>query len=121
MTFNALLEDAGLDPGTVKMARHQDTGKRVKVIPYSVWRSDKGAYLTYNQVQKREKFSKADFIAAFVVTPAKETLFTSIFRNNGVGEVPEDTYCPVIFQNRHGTASVFYDLEKLDLLAEYQG
>jgi hypothetical protein len=121
ITFNTLLEDSGLDPKTVRMARHLDTQSRAKVTPYSVWRTDEQAFAIYNRIQEPKKFSKAAFVASFVVTPAKETLFTNIFRNNGPGEVPLETYCPVSGENRYGTQSIFYDLIPTDHLAGYQG
>lgn len=119
LTFNALLEEAGLDPKKVKMARHRDN--RFKVTPYSVWRTDADAFRIYNSIQLPKKFNKADYIASFVVTPAGETLFTGIYENSGIGDAPQGTVCPVsgeIFKDNKG---VFYDLKLTDYLSDYSG
>ena len=121
LTFRMLLEHAGIDPAKVKIARHLDTQKRVKVTPYNVWLSDGDAFLRYNKIQQPKTFDGAEFIASFVVSPANETVFTGIFRNKGQGVVPKETYCPVTGVNRHGTSSVFYDLEETEYLADYRG
>ncbi len=119
LTFNALLEDVGLDPKTVKLVRHKDN--RFTVTPYSVWRTDKTAYLTYNQIQKPNKFARANFIATFVVTPANETLFTGVYKLGSVGTAPAGTFCPVSQREADPVETVFYDLSKTDYLSEYEG
>ena len=119
LTFNTLLEDAGLKPEEVKLARHKDN--RYKVTPYSVWRNDPDAFLTYNRIQKPKKFDKANFIASFVVSPADETLFTGIYQIGYVGVVPRGTVCPVSGADKYRSEAVFYELSPTDCLAEYQG
>lgn len=119
ITFNALLEEAGLDPKKVKLARHKDT--RFKITPYSVWRNDADAFQMYNSIQLPKKFDKADYIATFVVTPADETLFSGIFENTGLGVAPPNLICPVSGQPFDEIGAVYYDLCALDTLSEYQG
>jgi len=119
LTFNTLLENAGLDPSKVKLARHKDN--RFKVTPYSVWRNDAEAFRIYNGIQLPKKFDKADYIATFVVTPSEETLFSGVFENRGLGNAPVNLKCPVSDECFEESRAVFYDLQSTDILSEYQG
>ncbi len=119
VTFNALLNEVGIDPSVVKIVRHKDN--RFKTTPFSVWVSCFDDYLIYNQIQKHEKFKNADYIASFVVSPLEETLFTNIFRLNGVIETPVGTVCPVSGEAKDRDKSIFYDLTPTDLLGDFSG
>lgn len=81
ITFNDVLRSAGMDPGVVQLARHQDA--RVRGHIYAIWRSPGGPELVeeYQAVQDRERFDVGAYVASFAVTPPprKETLFIGLY------------------------------------------
>jgi hypothetical protein len=118
-TFNEILRQAGIDPKDVKIARHVD--RRAideNHTPYSLWLADDGSFETYQRIQHREVF-KRKYVAAFVGTPKKETLFVGLWRVNGLGKAPLGTMDPVQVADRTGMG--FYDLVPDDRLAQYIG
>jgi hypothetical protein len=91
ITFNDVLRSEDLDPGIVRLARHQDHRDRDRSI-YAVWKSAGGQDLLeqYQAVQKRQFFSVGEFVASFVVTPppASDTLFIGLYEVRGMGTCP---------------------------------
>lgn len=82
ITFNDILHSAGVDPGKVRLARHQDTRTRDRSI-YAIWTSPGGPELVeqYQAIQKDDRFEVGGFVASFVVTPPprSETLFIGLY------------------------------------------
>ena len=99
-SLNALLVGSGLDPKAVQLVRHKQSSETGK-SPYSLWRSDKLQFEAYQNLQKREVFTR-DWVASFVVTPAAETLFVGLYRNEDHCRTPSEFTCPVtdrVFQS----------------------
>jgi len=98
ITFNDLLEKAGLDPRKVKLARHQDgRGKDMGLRPYYLWQAADGRFETYQRIQSDFPFKNANHLAAFVVSPAGETIFVGLFDIGvSIGVVPAGTFDPVV-------------------------
>ncbi len=67
--FNMILRDEGVDPAEVKLPRHQSTGHKGRPTPYDLWIADDGRLELYQRIQKKDRFSGAKFVAAFVATP----------------------------------------------------
>lgn len=84
LTFNLLLREAGVDPGTVRLLRHE-TGKYRGRTPYSLWRDDPAKLERYQSTQQisRRAWFRGTYWASFVVTPDDQTLFVGLYR---VGE-----------------------------------
>ena len=83
LTFNDVLHSAGVDPGKVRLARHQDARARGRSI-YAIWKSPGGRELVeqYQAIQERDRFEVGGFVASFVVTPPprSETLFIGLYQ-----------------------------------------
>jgi hypothetical protein len=88
ITFNDVLRSAGLDPGRVRLARHQDSRTRGRSI-YAIWKSPGGPEQVeeYQAVQARDVFDVGGFVASFVVTPPprSETLFIGLYKVHALG------------------------------------
>lgn len=117
--FNSLLRDAGIDPTKVKLVRHQDNRHEDHTIPYNLWRANDGRFELYQNIQSREVFKEATFVAAFVVTRLNETLFAGLYEIRGLGVVPEGTLDPASQKDVSGLK--LYDLASTTHLAEFRG
>jgi len=79
--FNSLLKDVGIDPGDVRLLRHQDQRGGKDKTPYLLWTADPlelERYQAMHRVRGRAKFA-SPYWASFVVTPTNETLFVGLF------------------------------------------
>lgn len=122
ITFNDVLRLAGVDPGHVRLARHQDSRIRGRSI-YTVWKSRGGPELLeeYQAVQAREVFEIGGFVASFVVTPAprNDTLFIGLYAVRGVGKCEVGQRDPISGADVSGYYR--YELARDSRLDEYKG
>jgi hypothetical protein len=117
--FNALLQDAGVDPADVKLARHQDTRRPGRATPYQLWLAGDGRLQLYQRIQRRPVFKDARVLASFVATPLDETVFVGLYDIRGVGTAPAKLIDPVSGIDVAGFH--LYDLRPSKRLAEYRG
>jgi hypothetical protein len=96
LTFNALLDDAGVAPAEVRLLRHQTQGGAGRT-PYSLWRDDRSGFLTYQSLQTAQNRSRlaGSYWASFVVTPAAATLFVGLYEVSLIGDAPDDLVDPL--------------------------
>lgn len=96
LTFNALLDDAGVAPDGVRLLRHQ-TQAGAGRTPYSLWRDDRPGFLTYQSLQTAQNRSRlaGRYWASFVVTPAAATLFVGLYEVSLIGDAPDDLVDPL--------------------------
>lgn len=82
MMFNSLLIDAGLQLKDVRLLRHKDPRADRSRTPYELWRYDRPKFEFYQSTQSIENAAKlrGKYWAAFLGTPANETLFVGIYR-----------------------------------------
>jgi hypothetical protein len=118
LTFNSILRHENIDPGGVRLVRHQDT-RPGRLTPYNLWRSGDDRFETYQRMQSRNVFAVGDLLASFVATPADETLFIGLFRINGAGTVPPGTIEPST--QAESDATIFYDTCRDERLSDYIG
>ena len=119
LTFNTILQTENIDPKNVRLVRHQDARAVAGCSPYDLWRAGDGRLELYQRIQKREVFSVGDLLAAFVVTPAGDTLFVGLFRVDNMGIAPQGTIDPVVKQDRAGLH--LYDIKRDERLSAYAG
>lgn len=122
LTFNTLLRDAGLDPGHVRLLRHET--RRHGRTPYSLWRDDLVRFDDYQRIQKRSRsgYFASPYWASFVVTPSGKTLFASISVIGSTVDIPADWIDPISGRNTAALADYdLYDLVHSDALADYAG
>jgi hypothetical protein len=117
--FNVLLQNEGIDPGHVKLVRHQDTRYAGSLSPYQLWLAGDGRLELYQQIQHRPVFKGARLLASFVATPLNETVFVGIYENRGVGKAAPGLINPISGKDAGGKN--FYDLVPSSSLAEYRG
>jgi hypothetical protein len=121
ITFNTILEQAGVDPDTVRLVRHQDARNPGGTTLYETWRSEPHRIEAYQQIQSRQVFAFGDIVASFVVTPPprRETLFIGLYLVTGMGIVPEGTVDPVGGDDVGGLFR--YEMKPDHRLADYAG
>jgi hypothetical protein len=104
--FNAVLREAGLPINDVILLRHQDQRAERGRTPYELWRDDTPAfdlYQSHQGTEARPKFSRAQYWASFVVTPAGDTLFVGLYHAHYRGLLDHDTPWPHRCQRRNKT------------------
>lgn len=117
LTFNDLLVLGGIDPGQVRLVRHQDNRLRPGRL-YEAWRNERDAFEDYQSVQRKDRFPIGDLLASFVVTEARKTVFVGLYRVANVGTLPAGSVDVLL---RHDTSGHFkYDLVLIDALADYR-
>jgi hypothetical protein len=120
LTFNTILRNEGIDPKSVRLVRHQDNNRSsANSTPYNLWRAGDGRLETYQRIQTRKPFKVGEFLASFVVTPSKDTLFVGLYHVDGIGAAPHGTIDPVRQADREGAN--FYDIRHDDRLSDYVG
>lgn len=96
LTFNDLLEKAGLAPSEVRLLRHQERGSH-RQTPYNLWANDRPAFAHYQAVQTSANATRlrAKFWAGFVVTPDSQTLFVGLFEVHSVRKADNSYQSPL--------------------------
>jgi hypothetical protein len=121
ITFNDVLQSAGVDPSKVRLARHQDTRSRHRSI-YAIWKSPGGPELVeqYQSIQKYDRFEVGGFVASFVVTPPprSETLFIGLYEVLARAECEAGSREP--FTGIDVTGLYRYEMAYDDRLDEYR-
>ncbi|MHC4342644.1 MAG: GIY-YIG nuclease family protein, partial [Planctomycetota bacterium] len=115
LTFKGLLQTAGIDPGGVRLARHQD--RRGRRATWDLWRSSPDEFELYQRIQKRNVFDTARHVASFVATPDGRTLFVGLYSVDAIGLAPEGTTCPLRAVPVGGLR--LYELTRCDALRAY--
>ena len=105
ITFNDVLRSADVDPGKVRLARHQDTRARGRSI-YEIWKEPGGQAIVeeYQAIQRRP--------AGFVVSPppGKETVFIGLYAVRGLRRCQAGRRDPITEEDVTG-----YNLYELEL------
>ena len=116
ITFNDLLRLEGIDPGVVRLARHQD-GRLAPGRLHEAWRARDGSFDAYQSVQARKRFNVGEFLASFVVTGAKKTVFVGLYRVERIGTAQPGT--TDLLLGRDVSGYHLYDLQFDDRLGDY--
>lgn len=124
LTFNHLLQSAGMELSSVRLVRHQDNrksqGERKSL--YNLWTAHDGRFDLYQELQGADNpFPVGGFLASFVVTPSRETLFVGIYKVNGKGPFKGEIICPLKGNICKSPGHLRFDLELCSLLREYEG
>jgi hypothetical protein len=117
LTFNDLLALEGIGLERLRLVRHQDQRMRAGRL-YEAWRTDRGAFERYQQVQKKAAFRDATMLASFAVTETGKTVFVGMYRVDGIGTCPEGTVDHLLGKDVSGDFE--YALTPLDLMGDYQ-
>ena len=95
LTFNAILDDYGVDPREVRLLRHQTGAHRGRSL-FAFWRDDPDAFLIYQGIQTAQNRSRlaSPYWASFVVTPARSVMFVGLYEVERVGSCPPGMFDP---------------------------
>jgi hypothetical protein len=118
ISFNDLLQKAGIAPPSVRLVRHQQDEGRSNTS-YHLWMRNRSAFLEYESIQspKRHAYFSGQYWASFVGTPTGETMFTGFSSVSFKGLNELDYFCPLAKVARPaGTVDVY----KLDRIAEWE-
>jgi hypothetical protein len=109
--FKDLLEENGISPNEVQLIRHfSGLQNDMTETYYSLWKDNIKEFDIQTGWQLKDKFKDRKYLAAFVSTPSKETLFVRFYKIlNQESVVREDG------------KGYFYNLEHLNLLKNYEG
>ena len=122
LTFNQLLNAAGLDPADVRLVRHRDPRAQRAVFEaamnadqrFDEYQESQGAELVITQ------FRATTYLAAFVVEPiTSETIFAGIWER--LGERPPPVPGTPISLSGTTAGSVAFETRRSDALADYRG
>jgi hypothetical protein len=116
LTFNDLLCLEGVDPGQVRLVRHQDNRLKAGRL-YEAWRNDRSTFERYQSAQKRDVFDVGDLLASFIVTEARNTVFVGLYQVAGIGPCPAGIVDALTGVDLSGHQS--YDLRLLEQLGDY--
>ncbi|MGE0830049.1 MAG: GIY-YIG nuclease family protein [Hyphomonadaceae bacterium] len=94
LTFNHLLELAGLDLKKVRLVRHQGSGNGRS--PYRLWMDDRSAFERYQAMQSPSNRAKLaqPLWAVFVAGPDAVSLFVGLYEARCIGPSLEDQIAP---------------------------
>lgn len=93
LTFNDLLLKARIDPGTVRLMRHQDASADPGRSPFHLWRNHPADFIAYQSRQSLRTESQlrgSKFWASFVATPSRETLLADVYAVHFLGRGTQD-------------------------------
>ncbi len=122
LRFNQLLVDAGLDPGEVRLLRHQTSMGGGRSL-LEAWRSDRPAFEDYQALQlgaKRASFARP-YWAAFFGTWDGRTLFGGIYEAGTPRGLPEAVEVPLTGTIEPPGTVDRYTTRLIDLLSDYSG
>lgn len=88
--FNSLLSQAGIEPGDVRLLRHETTSYKGRT-PYGVWRDDRAGFERWQSTQDKSarSYFRGRYWAAFVVPPNGKTLFAGLYAARLGDSLPE--------------------------------
>lgn len=96
--LNAVLREAGLPLGDVRLLRHKDKRATKGCNPYELWRDNRSQFELYQSGQgiDNRKTLSSPYWAVFIVNLNDETMFGGIYRVKYGGLWDKDTPMPHI-------------------------
>jgi len=124
-TFNSFLQGYGIQPGEVRLLRHQ-SGPHSGRTPYTLWRDTPDQFVAYQSVQTAQNQSRlnAPFWASFVVTPSQQTLFVGLYEVERLGKCDHEMIDPLrlVSVTQDGSRDLdLYSQRQVDACADYAG
>lgn len=122
-TFNALLHQAGIDPKSTLLLRHQDNRAQRGRSIYRLWRDDRPAFEDYQSRQKHGTRRRLDrsYWASFVATPTGDTLFAGLYGVGAHRQTESDWVAPHSGITVPAGFDNVFDLRRVDALHEFEG
>ncbi len=122
--LNAVLREASLPLGDVRLVRHKDKRATKGRNPYELWRDNRSQFESYQSSQRIENRKKlsATYWAEFIVNHNDENMFGGIYRVKYRGLLEKDTPMPHISGGIEMAGSCdVYDLALNDAMSDLIG
>ncbi len=121
--FNTILLGAGFRLDEVRLLRHKDKRALKGRSPYKLWRDNRSQFDLYQATQKIKNQAGLDapYWAAFVGTPADETLFVGIYSVSNRRILEQDTPKPHMDSIDEAGSYHLYDLALQEQLGDHVG
>lgn len=123
LSFENLLNLAGIEGGAVRLLRHQDNRHNGFLSPYALWRDHRERFDAYQATQAIGDAARlrAPYWASFVGLLGRETLFVGLYSAELVGLLPADRPHPVTGGIEKAGSCHFYRLELQTKLSDFAG
>jgi hypothetical protein len=122
--LNTLLSDIGLNLETTRLLRHADAQATEGRTHFKLWRDHRSQFELYQSVQRFESHSflepATDWVS-FVISPDGQTLLAGVYRARYRGLLEHDTPARLTDEINLAGFYDFYDLERRDEFAKYEG
>ncbi|MFA6220394.1 MAG: GIY-YIG nuclease family protein [Erythrobacter sp.] len=99
LTFNMLLDNAGIEPRDVRLMRHQHVAKD-GLTPFALWRDNRSEFERYQSAQRADRRAHfaSRYWAGFVVPPDGSTMFAGMYKVFSHSPVSADWVDPLMRQ-----------------------
>jgi len=121
LTFNHLLEAAGIPADRTFLLRHQDTRMRAGQTLYRLWRYQPEEFRRYERFQGRRRFGVGDSVASFVVDSTGAVLFVSLSKVTAVSPNASAVHFEFHGETRKPGSLFEHTLERDSRFADYEG
>lgn len=123
MSFNQLLEQAGLNPREVRLLRHAARSERAEMHPHTAWQRDRERFELYQSTQNPAyaSFFAAPYWASFVSVQGGGTLFVGIYEAQLTDPGTAEFVCPLTHRAHPAGRSDRYSVELTPHLAAHRG
>lgn len=123
MSFNQLLEQAGLDPRNVRLLRHALRSGVQGVHPHTAWQHDRERFELYQSTQNPayQSFFGAPYWASFVTVGGGETLFVGIYEARLTDPGTGAFRCPLTDRPHPAGTADRYNVRITPHLEEHRG
>ena len=115
LKFSDILHAEKIPKNETWLARHSDRGT------YRLWREDLRKFEEYQSLQEKVKFHIGGYLASFVVTTTRETLFVGLYKVLERSACRAGTQCPVSGKVYKAGEAQWYTIERASKMDEYSG
>ncbi len=122
LRFNMLLEEAGLDPGEVRLLRHQTVLADGRT-PLDLWRADRAAfeYFQSYQLHAQRAYFASPWWACFLGTRDGRTMFAGIYEVGEPRQLEQDSIFETTGEVMAAGENDHYPLTASKSLQDYSG
>ena len=123
ITFNVVLQSAGISLADVRLIRHKDNRAARGRSPYELWRDKPAEFESYQATQHiaRRGMFTAPFWAVFIANLNDETMFAGLYSAKYLGLIPADRPRPHMDGTDAAGSLDLYELAAQDKLADLKG
>jgi hypothetical protein len=123
ITFNSILQNAGINIQEVRLIRHKDSSAKKGLTPYELWRENRSQFELYQSIQSIENRNKLNtaYWAVFIVDFEDNNMFAGLYSVKYTGLLKYDTPKPHSEGIDQAGTCDFYILELTNPLSDLIG